>query len=174
MKFKKIRELLNLINITDKYDKMNDDQISEIYYNCVEIGAFQIEVDAIDTRYNETSIRKILDTLGLPLDGKSRLVFPNGQKTRNPVLVGLTNILRLEFFAEEKAKATSASSKSDEMILGRGQIKASGQKIGQQEYNCLSARGVQAVVDHLSGISAKNHQKEIQQQLNVLGVIIQK
>jgi len=162
-----IRKVLNLINMTDRFNDFDNNQIDKL----MEQGYFQVEVSAIDRKFDQKSIKYILDALQIPLDCKSKLRFPNGKLTRNGIVTGPSNIMRLEFLADEKAKATSKYG-NREFVYGLGKSKSGGQRIGEQEVRAFLSHGNYEILNKLSGSSGKDVGKSIQQQLNLLGLII--
>jgi DNA-directed RNA polymerase subunit beta len=91
----------------------------------------------------EEAIEKELKEAGLPIDGKVNLIDGRtGEMFDNPVLVGMTYVLKLVHISDEKAHARSIGPYSmvTQQPLG-GKSQMGGQRLGEMEVWALEAYG---------------------------------
>lgn len=169
-KRKYLVEVLNTIHVTDRYTNKTYKELLDEFHAFD--GFYQIKVPALDSKYmNEKVMGSILKLAGLPSDGKFIMTIGK-RKTTNPVVCGISSIERLEFIAELKSKSTSSKggNKNNDLAIGTGgKIKSSGQRLGNQEIYALQAYGTMELLEHLRQ-EEPSHGKDIQQELNTLGL----
>lgn len=167
----KLRELYNVINVTDKYSNYTDEEIQSLYFSTK--GYISINVPALDTKYTKSVVQNIAKYLDLNLDCKKTLTLHDGTQVRNPIVVGTTSIMRLHFFPEYKAKATSSEGGGDEFALGLGDYKHGGQKLGEQEVKALIASNNIGVISSMEGsYNTTTRRNTIQHEFMLLGLAL--
>lgn len=171
-KRKKLIEILNTLYITERFTNYTYEELLKEFYKFD--GYYQVIVAALDNKYmkqkNMAAIMKLAD---MPLDGKYILTIGN-KKTKKPVVCGISYVERLHFIAELKSKSTSSrggNKKSDLAIGSGGQVKPTGQRLGNNEVYALQAYGTMDLLEHLRQEEA-SHGHDIQQELNMLGLAI--
>jgi len=169
--FDEMRKMLNLVHQTDRFTEYSDFDITK--YNEDNDEYYPIKVGPLDIRYTEKVLREITEYLGMSLDGKTKVYLPTYDKwVKTPIVVGMTNIMRLHFLVEEKAKATSDVSLNDTFVLGQGYHRPGGQKIGGMEFWAIAGHGNAELVDHLSQGSDKKRRDSVIGDMLLLGTTL--
>jgi len=131
--FEAAKNLLNLLYITDKFSKYNNEQL--IKYHKSFNNFYRIKVHSMNMKYNHKSITKLASYLGIKLFGDKMYLPTEDSMTDNPIVNGYSEIMRLHFIPEHKSTATSSSTKlsGEELVLGYGKSRPGGQKQGTME-----------------------------------------
>lgn len=172
--YDKLRELLNAIHVTDDYTDYSEDDLIK-YDKDSDPRFYTLYADSLDNKYGLKALELIEKVTGLSMDNKEFYYLPKyRKKTDNPITFGTESLIRLHFKAADKLKATSAIYTGDEFVLGPGQSKMGGQKLGEMEIWSLLANNTVEVYEHLTGtdITAQSTQS-IKSAMFLMGLVLQ-
>lgn len=103
----------------------------------------KVEIDELKKKFKQ--INKGSDELVVDENGRMKLTLPNGEKTRQPVVVGYQHFVRLNHIPERKYQVRNGGPESKNrynLITGqpvRGRKNRGGQRIGEMEMWALAA-----------------------------------
>lgn len=129
--FEKIRDNLNILYLTKRFSGYTDKELIDFHNSNQEF--YSLNVGAMDKKYNPENLIKISKHFNYRTDGYYVYIPKLDSMTKNPVLTGTTEIMRLHFIPEWKSKATANVEFNDELVMGIGSGKSGGQRIGPME-----------------------------------------
>jgi hypothetical protein len=173
-KFGELSNMLNLIHVTTKYTNMTDEQL--LAYHNSQDEYYQLIVTSMDKKYTKEKVRELCKFFNIDMDEGYNLYLPAYERmTRNKIEVGITNIMRLHFLIDNKLAATSEIYEGDNLVLGVGKHRPSGQKIGEMESWAVRSHGISEVIEELSGRKIKDLTlPKLEMEYMLLGLMINK
>jgi DNA-directed RNA polymerase beta subunit len=158
--FNSVRESLNKLYVTDKFNNYSDENLTEFHKSFDEY--YSIEVNSIDKTYTQRVMSELCEYFGIDQDGVYLYDPVESERiTIQKVTVGITEIMRLHFIPQFKAKATSDILDSENTVLYGGSTRSGGQKIGEMESWQVHVHGIENpinnIVKNASGISLDDY-----------------
>ncbi len=136
--------------------RMNLGQLLETHWGFAAYkSGYTVAVPVFDN-VSDDRLAEALETAGLPVDGKVRLIDGRtGQMFDNPVAVGKNYILKLSHMVEDKthARSTGPYSLVTQQPLG-GKAQMGGQRLGEMEVWALEAYGAAHILQEMLTIKS--------------------
>jgi DNA-directed RNA polymerase beta subunit len=149
-------EILNKLYVTDRFSNYRKSDIIR-YHNQFD-GSYTITVRAIDNVYTLDKLDELNKYFNYSDKGEKLYIPKYDCMTLEPINVGITEIMRLHFLPEQKAKATAINqlTHNDNMVMGIGAQKSDGQRIGRMETWALNAYDTLGEFNKLKGTTETN------------------
>jgi DNA-directed RNA polymerase beta subunit len=171
--FGKLRELLNALHVTKKYNDYSDQEL--IDYDKSQDRFYVVYADFMDNKYTKEALERIEQVTGVSMENKEIVYIPEERTySRIPIVHGYNSMLRLHFKAADKARATSAIYTGDDLVIGRGKYRGGGQQLGEMEIWSLLSNNTVEVYEHLTGRDVTTQSTQsIQNAMFLMGLVLQ-
>lgn len=172
--FNRAREILSIIYQDNTIMSLSDeDTVRYLEANSIQGKYLRIKQECIDHNYTPETIGRIMNKLGI--QEKTYLFLPDiNKQQRNPVIVGNSNIMRLHFLVDQRARATSDDTGlNDAFVAGFGSHRDGGQSLSEMTLWSLQSHNSMEVYDYFTKHVKSDFKHEFSNNLLFLGLGIE-